>query len=115
MIEAHGSLAIQAKEMAIKALKQEPCEDCISRQGVINAIANTCFFLSSDDWNELMTCINRLPSIQPKTDILDKIITDISIEILIHSETDLEVVQAYADGLKKGLKIINKYRKGNNK
>jgi hypothetical protein len=28
MVEAHGSLVIQAKEMAIKALEQEPCDKC---------------------------------------------------------------------------------------
>lgn len=36
MVEAHGTLVIQAKEMAIKTLKQEPCEDAISRQAVID-------------------------------------------------------------------------------
>lgn len=50
----------------IKALEQEPCEDCISRQAVINAIANTCFWLSTDNWKELMKCIDSLPSVTPQ-------------------------------------------------
>lgn len=49
----------------------EPCGDAISRQAVINAIANTCFWLSSDNWEELMKCINSIPPVnpqEPKTD-----------------------------------------------
>ena len=30
--------AFEALDMAIKALKQEPCEDCISRQAAIDAV-----------------------------------------------------------------------------
>ena len=37
MVEAHGSLVIQAKDMAIKALGAEPSEDAISRQAAIKA------------------------------------------------------------------------------
>lgn len=44
-------------------LEQEPCDDAISRQAVINAIANTCFWLSSDNWEELMKCINSIPPV----------------------------------------------------
>ena len=38
-------------------------DDLISRQAVVNAIANTCFWLSADDWKELMECISSLPSV----------------------------------------------------
>ena len=37
--------------------------DLISRQSVINAIANTCFWLSADNWEELTKCINSIPSV----------------------------------------------------
>ena len=53
----------QALDMGIKALEQQPCEDCISRQAVINAIANTCFWLSADNWEELIKCINSISPI----------------------------------------------------
>lgn len=56
----------EALGMAIKALEQEPCEDAISRQTVINAIANTCFWLSSDNWKELIKCINSIPLVKPQ-------------------------------------------------
>ena len=45
---------------------KEPCEDAISRQAVINAIANTCFWLSSDNWKELIKCINSIPPVKPQ-------------------------------------------------
>lgn len=41
--------------------------DLISREAVINAIANTCFWLSADNWEELTKCINSIPS----ADIID--------------------------------------------
>lgn len=41
--------------------------------------------------------------------ILDKIRAEIREEMLSHNGTGEEVIQAYADGLKKGLRIIDKY------
>ena len=43
--------------------------------------------------------------------ILDKIRAEMLEEILSHSGTGEEVIQAYADGVNKGLQIIDKYRK----
>lgn len=45
-----------------------------------------------------------------KSDVLDKIRAEMFEEMLSHSGTGEEVIQAYADGLKKGLDIINKYK-----
>ena len=46
--------------------------DLIDRQAVINAIANTCFWLSSNDWNELIDCIYSIPSVENKAEwVLD--------------------------------------------
>lgn len=42
--------------------------------------------------------------------ILDKIRTEILEEVVSHSGTGEEVIQAYADGLKKGLEILDKYK-----
>lgn len=42
--------------------------------------------------------------------ILDKIRAEMLEEMLSHSGTGEEVIQAYADGLKKGLDIIDKYK-----
>lgn len=57
---------LKAFEMAIMALEKETCNDCVSRQAIINAIANTCFWLSGNDWNELMGCINSVSSVKPQ-------------------------------------------------
>lgn len=43
-------------------------------------------------------------------ELLDKIRAEISAEIYIHSGTGEEVIQAYDDGLKRGLDIIDKYK-----
>ena len=45
-----------------KALRSD---DCISRQAVINEIANTNFWLSASNWEELMKAINDTPSVKP--------------------------------------------------
>ena len=60
MVEAHGSLVIQAKDMAIKALKQEPqtghCEDCKHFQklpyhaGTLGKCVNHWGFCPLSDW-----------------------------------------------------------------
>ncbi len=42
--------------------------------------------------------------------VLDKIRSEIIKEVIDYSETGEEVIQAYADGLKKGLDIIDKYK-----
>lgn len=56
----------EALEMAIKALEQEPCEDCISREKALEALM--------DEWTEydreligwLYDKIDKLPSVTPQ-------------------------------------------------
>lgn len=43
-------------------------------------------------------------------DVLDKIRAEMLEEMIPHSGTGEEVIQAYADGLKKGLEILDKYK-----
>jgi len=58
---------VEAFEMAIEALEQKPCEDCISRKDVLNQI-----FYSTDNsgdvvlGSELRSRIERLPSVTPQ-------------------------------------------------
>ena len=56
-----------ALDMAIKALKQEPCEDCISRQAAIDALHMHLMYRMGTDSNKkrLDEWINNLPSAQP--------------------------------------------------
>ena len=43
-------------------------------------------------------------------EVLNQLRAEMLLEILSHSGTDEEVIQAYADGLKKGLDILDKYK-----
>ena len=62
--------------------------DLIDRQKVINAIANTNFYLSASDWEELMKAINSVPTAQAVPilelkhlrDEMDKILTNTTAE-----------------------------------
>ena len=58
----HNEVGIKALELAIKALEQQPCEDCISRAEALHACC--------DEWNKdykaIMKSIRQLPSITPQ-------------------------------------------------
>ena len=62
-----------AFDIAIEALKQEPCEDCISRQAVIELIEKMKpYHQDADDIAEMIVNMPsaqpQLPSVQPKTE-----------------------------------------------
>lgn len=63
---------LDALNMAIEVLEQEPCEDCISRQAVIDALCDVCELFHR---NGEQTCLSKcesyhflatLPSVNPK-------------------------------------------------
>ena len=59
----------EAKQMAIKALEQEPCEDAISRQAVIDSLHSKFAdgFDSDRWWNSMsvLYAINKVPPVNP--------------------------------------------------
>lgn len=70
----------EAKQMAIKALEQEPCEnDCISRKDALEAVDKRIEELSKDrefihkcghiDVSGVKKWINKIPFVQPKPKI----------------------------------------------
>ena len=72
---------IKALDMAIKALEQEPCEDCISRKEALDLVEDM-----TDQFGEghrVITegVISMLPPVtpKPKTDVLDKIRAEIEL------------------------------------
>ena len=80
-----------ALDMAIKALEQEPCGDCISRKAVLAIAGDSCLDLNSyEDTKEFCDEIKDLPPVtpQPKTDVLDKIRAEI--ENTYKSESEVE-------------------------
>lgn len=64
----------EAFQLAIKALEQEPCGDCISRQAVLAIAGDSCLNLDSyDDTKEFCDEIKALTPVTPQEPILDKI------------------------------------------
>ena len=62
---------VEALDMAIKALEQEPCDDCVKRQAVLNTLDEMDKALDIDrtveSYKELLTeCYKNLPSVTPK-------------------------------------------------
>lgn len=70
--EAHFAKSKEAREEAaniIEALDQEPCEDTISRETVLNVILEDEYIqhhMSGDVWERIEDLIRDLPSIQPE-------------------------------------------------
>jgi hypothetical protein len=54
-------------DMAIKALEQEPCEDCVSRQAVLARINDWWGIASTSGEPTLCDCIRELPPVTPTT------------------------------------------------
>ena len=52
-------------DMAIEALKQQLCEDAISRQDVFELVEKMMMGLSEDAYNELYRGIDKIPSVTP--------------------------------------------------
>lgn len=65
----YGEESHTAMMMAIKSLEQEPCEDCISRQAVIDMTGLSEWFDSSDSYNEFVIALSDLPPVTPQQKI----------------------------------------------
>ena len=111
----------EALELAINVLKQQPCEDCISRQAAIDAIYG-CYIggkdaienaqindLYAEGLEEAVNAVWELPSVTPKAEqkaVLDKIKAEIEqIEINGH----IRDVECFRAGINTALNIIDKY------
>lgn len=116
-----------AVAMAIKALEQEPCEDCISRQRALNVVHKYFeHYLQLND-DICLDGLKSLPSVTPKEKseyehdheivkayndgqefVLDRIRTEI--------ENDWQFKQFPASpwscGLRRAIEIIDKYKAG---
>lgn len=96
-------------DYAIKTLEQQSCEDCVSRQAVIE-LAEKGVLVSNGNYKSVCTAINELPSVntQPKTDALDKI----RAEIAEFEEEVFHRTEDYSDyaAVRHCVEIIDKYR-----
>lgn len=106
----------KAFDMAIEALGQEPCEDAISRQAVLDGLASIAKAKAKSDaqkslMGRVMFFTEHLPSVtpNPKTDVLDKIRAKIQYAQtykMFEGEDTVYVKRDYV------LTIIDKYKAG---
>ena len=113
--------AYKSLQFAIKALEQKPCDDCISRvearkhiyqrlyESALNNVGYECkaedVFMDIAD-NRLSTWISEIPSIHPKskTDVLDKIRTEIHATAEFHEDGNYYLRDEWID------EIFDKYK-----
>lgn len=67
--ERHPLPEYYALDMAIKALEQEPCEDAISREAMLNYQQYLQGRMSNEENHKLWEFIKDLPSVMPKPKI----------------------------------------------
>lgn len=103
MTHQYMEIKIKELEKRIKALEQEPCEDCISRE---KAIIRLSWDLSDVPLPKIKESLDKLPSVtpKPKSDVLDEIKAE------IEQEYKPEREHHYGQGLRRALEIIDKYR-----
>ena len=93
------------------SVKQEPCEDAISRQAVLEQTylwSKDEFLRVTNPFDYLRKRINSLPSVkpqEPKTDVLDKIRAEIEQERVGYPPS-----AGYYKAIIKCLQIIDKYK-----
>lgn len=120
MVEAHGSLTIKAKEMAIKALEQQSCQDAISRQSAIDAIEKMQMPIMKSEYayDQFKFCglgmareiLIDLPPVTPApknvNDVLEEIKADL--QTLADDEWNQQVMAS--KGLEFAIEIIENYQ-----
>ena len=100
---------IKAFDMAIKALEQEPCEDCIPRNTVltlINDVKQADGFREYSQYSYLFDQVDNMPSVKPISN-LDKIKAEIE-QVEINGY--IRDVECFRAGLNTAVKIIDKYK-----
>lgn len=85
----------------------KPSEDCISREEAIKKLKALSW--TNYDLDDAAEVLKRLPSVQPKTDILDKIRTEIEDQKKERCFDDDDMF-VYRTGLDDALYIIDKYK-----
>ena len=101
----------EALEMAIKALEQEPCEDCISRQAVLGKAID----YGSNTYLIPVNSVKALPPVTPqsKTDVLDQIRAEIEREIIPRNSDQYDSEAKWQNlGLRMALTVIDKHKAG---
>lgn len=107
----------EALDMAIKALEQKPCGDCISRAKALEMLGDEPENWTDtekeiqelNDYRWFKSILEELPLVTPKTDVLDKILAEID-----QKQYDFMDDNDYDEGITIGLmlayKIVSKYK-----
>lgn len=69
MYQVEKDVAKEALENYIKALEQQPCEDCISRKEMLKYQEYLHGKMSNEENHKLWEFIKQLPSVTPKPEI----------------------------------------------
>ena len=84
-------------------------DECKSNHPIKEALSVAIEALEQETFINKPCCISGEVCEHDKNVVLDKIRAEIFEEMFSHSGTGEEVIQAYSDGLKKGLEIFDKY------
>ena len=84
-------------EEIVKALEQEPCEDAVSRQAVIELCEG--WWLGHTKEDDFATEVRALPTVtqKPETDILDKIRAELHATAEMHEDGDYYLRDEWID------------------
>lgn len=99
---------IERDNLAIKALEQEPCEDAVSREAVLDIIQGW----DTDFCGNITDCIRELPSVQPQTVDWDGMIAEIRSNSVGVGDYHGDGIYEMAIETEDVIEIINKYRNG---
>ena len=107
---------IEALDMTIKTLEEEPSYNSVNslaESKLKNPKVKTfdiLHFVADNVGLSTFEAIEKayIMGVSEQEQVLDKIRAEMFEEMLSHSGTGEEVIQAYADGLKKGLDILDK-------
>lgn len=108
-----------ALDMSIKALEQQPCEDCISRQAVLDGLASIAKAKAKSDaqkslMGRVMFFTEQLPSVTPKgvtvTDFADRCRECGREKVLDKIREEIEHLHDWAFSREEILRIIDKYK-----
>ena len=89
----------EALDMGIKALEQEPCDDCISREAVLDMVEDMTDQFGNKHRVVTEGMISLLPPVtpKPKTDVLDKIRAEIHATAELHEDGDYYLRDEWID------------------
>ena len=105
---------VEALDLAIKALEQQPCGDCISRKEALKLMCEKCPVYDCITGCQSYRSIEKMSSVTPKgvtvTDFADRCRECGSGKVLDKIRAEIEHLHDWAFSREEILRIIDKYR-----